>query len=62
MIIQITVSRSNGVKHKFKVEFSVCLLTVHVLQHVYFRSDDEQSQRLQNVKNVTYVAMNVIFA
>ena len=61
IIIQIPVSCSNGVTH-FKVEFSVCLSTVHVLHHAYFRFDEKQSQHLQNVQNVTYVAMNVIFA
>ena len=35
IMIQIPVPRSNGVKYKFKVEFSVCLTTVHVLHHAY---------------------------
>ena len=59
IIIQILIPRSNGVKQKNKVEFSVCSSTVHVLHHAYFRFDDEQPQHLKNVQNVTCVAMNV---
>ena len=58
MIIQVPISRPDW-HEKNKVEFSGCLSTVHVSEHAYVRFADEQSQHLQNVKNVKYVAERV---
>jgi len=53
----------NRVVDKFKVKFCECILTVRVMQHEYVRFDNEQSQPMQNVENVTYmyVGLNGFF-
>jgi len=60
-VVQLPVSRPNGIENKIKVEFPACVSTVHGLQPALVRFDDEQSQHLQNVKNARYVGVNVFF-
>ena len=61
IIIHISVKYPRGAENELKVGFFGCISTVHVLQHAYVFIRRRVITILQSVKNVKYVALNIIF-